>query len=352
MPPTLPRATTLATTASLPRTAREIRLAEVPSGGLPGPEHLTIAEVPLPVPGHGEVLVRNRWFQVFPSLRTLIAGGVPGTPFPALHPGDTLFGPAVGEVVAAPADGDLRPGDLIAHFQGWREFAAVPATAPLGDSLPDPAAHLASGGATAYAALARIARLRAGETVLVTGGAGGVGSLAGQIARQLGAGHVIGTTGSPAKAGRMTAELGYDAVVLRDGGPIGGRLAEAAPDGVDVVVDTVGGEQLQAAVAAARPGARLVVVGTLATQLSPASGGTTAPVELDAFQLIARNITIRGLVGVDGEVHAEWTERFGAWLRSGAVTFPHTRIAGIERAPLALRELFEGRHVGTVVIEM
>lgn len=138
MPPTLPRATTLATTASLPRTAREIRLAEVPSGGLPGPEHLTIAEVPLPVPGHGEVLVRNRWFQVFPSLRTLIAGGVPGTPFPALHPGDTLFGPAVGEVVAAPADGDLRPGDLIAHFQGWREFAAVPATAPLGDSCPTP----------------------------------------------------------------------------------------------------------------------------------------------------------------------------------------------------------------------
>lgn len=336
--------------STLPRVAREIRLAEVPSG-LPGPGHLTVAEAPLPVPGTGEVLVRNRWFQVFPSLRTLIAGGVPGTPFPALRPGDALFGPAVGEVVAAPADGDLRPGDLIAHFQGWREYAAVPAAAPLGDALPDPAAHLTS-GATAYAALTRIARLRAGETVLVTGGAGGVGSLAGQIARLLGAGRVIGTTGSPAKAGRMTAELGYDAVVLRDGAPIAGRLAQAAPDGVDVVVDTVGGEQLQAAVAASRPGGRLVVVGTLATQLSPASGGTTAPVELDAFQLIAKNITIRGLTGVDGEIHAEWTERFGAWLRSGAVTFPHTRIAGIERAPLALRELFEGRHVGTVVIEM
>ncbi|GIH45298.1 hypothetical protein/2-alkenal reductase [Microbispora rosea] len=334
---------------TLPRTAREIRLAEVPSG-LPGPEHLTVSEVPLPVPGAGEVLVRNRWFQVFPSLRTLIAGGVPGTPFPPLRPGDALFGPAVGEVVAAPAGGDLRPGDLVAHFQGWREYAAVPAAAPLGDALPDPAAHLAS-GATAYAALTRVARLRAGETVLVTGGAGGVGSLAGQIARLLGAARVIGTTGSPAKAGRMTAELGYDAAVLRDGGPIGGRLAEAAPDGVDVVVDTVGGEQLQAAVAAARPGARLVVVGTLAAQLSPASGGTTAPVELDAFQLIAKNITLRGLTGVDDEIHTEWTERFGAWLRSGAVTFPHTRIAGIERAPLALRELFEGRHVGTVVIE-
>ncbi|TQS25912.1 NADP-dependent oxidoreductase [Microbispora sp. KK1-11] len=334
---------------TLPRTAREIRLAEIPSG-LPGPEHLTVAEVPLPVPGTGEVLVRNRWFQVFPSLRTLIAGGVPGTPFPALRPGDTLFGPAVGEVVTAPEDSGLRPGDLVAHFQGWREYAVVPVSAPLGDALPDPAAHLAS-GATAYAALTRIAGLRAGETVLVTGGAGGVGSLAGQIARLLGAARVIGTTGSPAKAERMTAELGYDAVVLRDGSPIGGRLAEAAPDGVDVVVDTVGGEQLQAAAAAARPGARLVVLGTLATQLSAASGGTTAPVELDAFQLIAKNITLRGLTGVGDEIHAEWTERFGAWLRSGAVVFPHTRIAGIERAPRALRELFEGRHVGTVVVE-
>ncbi|MEU6407517.1 NADP-dependent oxidoreductase [Microbispora sp. NPDC046933] len=334
----------------LPRAAREIRLAEVPSG-LPGPEHLTVAEVPLPVPGAGEVLVRNRWFQVFPSLRTLIAGGVPGTPFPPLRPGDTLFGPAVGEVVAAPDGGDLRPGDLVAHFRGWREYAAVPASAPLGDALPDPAAHLAQ-GVTAYAALTRIARLRRGETVLVTGGAGGVGSLAGQIARRLGAARVIGTTGSPAKAERMTAELGYDAVVLRDGTPIGGRLAEAAPGGVDVVVDTVGGEQLQAAVAAARPGARLVVVGTLSTQLSAAADGTTAPVELDAFQLIARNITLRGLTGVDDETRAEWTERFGAWLRSGAVTFPHTRITGIESAPRALRELFEGRHVGTVVIEV
>ncbi|WP_432929898.1 MDR family NADP-dependent oxidoreductase [Microbispora sp. CA-135349] len=340
---------------TLPRAAREIRLAEVPSG-LPGPEHLTVAEVPLPVPEAGEVLVRNRWFQVFPSLRTLIAGGVPGTPFPPLRPGDTLFGPAVGEVVAVPfaegtEDGGLRPGDLVAHFRGWREYAAVPVAAPLGDALPDPAAHLAP-GATAYAALTRVARLRAGETVLVTGGAGGVGSLAGQIARLLGAARVIGTTGSPAKAERMIAELGYDAVVLRDGSAIDGRLAEAAPDGVDVVVDTVGGEQLQAAVAAARPGARLVVVGTLATQLSAASGGTTAPVELDAFQLIARNITLRGLTGIDDETHVEWTERFGAWLRSGAVAFPHTRIAGIESAPRALRELFEGRHMGTVVIEV
>ncbi|WP_327043803.1 NADP-dependent oxidoreductase [Microbispora sp. NBC_01189] len=332
-----------------PGTVREIRLAEVPAG-LPGPEHLAVVEVPLPVPGAGEVLVRNRWFQVFPALRTLMAGGVPGAPFPALRPGDTLFGPAVGEVVTAGEGVRLRPGDLVSHFQGWREYAVVPASEPLDGALPDPAAHLAP-GATAYAALTRIADLRPGETVFVSGGAGGVGSLAGQIARLLGAARVIGSTGSAAKAERMTAELGYDAVVLRDGGPIGARLAEAAPEGVDVVVDNVGGEQLRAAADAARPGARLVLVGTLATQLSAASTGATAPVELDTFRLILRNITLRGLTGVDTATTAEWTERFGAWLRSGSISFPHTRISGLDRAPLALRELFDGRHVGTVVVE-
>ena len=329
--------------------AREVRLVATPDG-LPEARHLAVVEAPMPVPGPGEILVRNRWFQVFPSLRTVIAGGVPGAPFPPVRPGDTLFGPAVGEVVASAGDGGPRPGDLVFHYQGWREYAAVPVTSPLADALPDPAAYLAP-GATAYAALAEIAGLRPGETVFVTGGAGAVGSLAGQIARLLGAKRVVGSTGSAAKAERMVAELGYDAVVPRDG-TLAARLAEAAPDGVDVVVDNVGGEQLRAAVAAARPGARIVLVGTLAAQLSAGSSGTTAPVELDAFQLIVKDITIRGLIGVAERTRAEWVERFGGWLRSGEITFPHTRIAGIERAPEALQGLIGGRYQGTVVVEL
>jgi Putative NADP-dependent oxidoreductases len=331
--------------------AREVRLVATPEG-LPEAGHLAVVEAPIPVPKPGEVLVRNRWFQVFPSLRTVIAGGVPGAPFPPLHPGDTLFGPAVGEVVAAAEgeDGGPRPGDLVFHYQGWREYAVVPVSAPPANALPDPAAYLAP-GATAYAALTAVAGLRPGETVFVTGGSGAVGSLAGQIARRLGAGRVVGSTGSAAKAGRMVAEFGYDATVPRDA-TLRERLAEAAPDGVDVVVDNVGGEQLQAAVAAARPGARIVLIGTLAAQLSAASSGTTAPVELDTFQLIVKDITVRGLLSVDERTGAEWVERFGGWLRSGEITFPHTRIAGIDRAPEALQGLLSGRYVGTVVVEL
>ncbi|MFD0692129.1 MDR family NADP-dependent oxidoreductase [Actinomadura fibrosa] len=332
-------------------TGREVRLAALPDG-LPRPEHFTVAETPVPVAGPGQVLLRNRFFQVFPSLRTLIEGGVPGAPMPALRPGDTLFGAAIGEVLSAPDGSGLRPGDLVQHWQGWREYAAVDADActALDDSLPDPVAHLGQGH-TAYTALTHVAATRPGDTVLVTGAAGAVGSLAGQIARLLGAARVIGTTGSPAKAGRLTAELGYDAALVRGDGPIAAKLAEAAPDGIDVLVDNVGGEQLQAAVAAARPGARFALVGTLATQLAPDGTGTTAPVELDVFQLILKQITLRGVVGTPAS-RKEWTERFGGWLREGRITFPHVRVAGIDQAPRALHELIGGRHLGAVVVEV
>ncbi|MEU8310882.1 hypothetical protein AB0C84_46250, partial [Actinomadura sp. NPDC048955] len=94
--------------SSKPRTTRAVQLAALPDG-LPGPEHFSVVDVPVPVPADGEVLVRNRYFQVVPLLRTLIGGGVKGTPFPPLRPGDTLFGAAVGEVVAAPGVAGLRP---------------------------------------------------------------------------------------------------------------------------------------------------------------------------------------------------------------------------------------------------
>jgi NADPH-dependent curcumin reductase CurA len=334
-----------------PRIGREVRLAALPDG-LPRPEHFTIVQVPVPVPDLGQVLVRNRFFQVFPALRTLIGGGVPGAPMPPLRPGDTLFGAAIGEVLSAPGDSGLRIGDLVRHWQGWREYAVLDTAActPLDDALPDPVVHLGQGH-TAYTALAHVARTQPGDTVFVTGAAGAVGSMAGQIARLLGAAHVIGSTGSRVKADRLIAELGYDAVVIRGTEPIADQLAKVASDGIDVLVDNVGGDHLQAAVGAARTGARFALVGTLARQLSPDSTGTTAPVELDAFQLILKQISLRGLTGAYG-TQGEWTERFADWLRTGRITFPHVRVSGIDRAPQALHELISGRHLGAVIVEV
>lgn len=343
-------------TTVLPRTARQIRLAARPEG-LPERAHFAVVEVPLPEPGPGPglVLVRNRHFLVFPGLRTLIGGEVEGLPLPPLHAGDVLFGPAVGEVLSAPAGSPLRPGDLVSHLSGWREYAllAVADCTPLGDALPDPVAHLAQGSAP-YGALTRLAGIRPGDTVLVTGAAGAVGTLAGQTARLLGAGRVIGTTGSSEKAERLVAELGYDAVVLRGSArPFARGLAEAAPEGIDVLLDTVGGEQLSAALGAARQGARFALVGSLSGQLAAGRAGGSAPVEIDAFRLVVKGVSLRGYAGADHpDVEAEWTERFGSWLRSGEIRFPHVRIPGIDRAPQALQELIEGRHFGAVVVEL
>lgn len=336
-----------------PSTTREILLADVP-GGLPGPEHFTITEKPFPVPGPGQVVVRNRYFLVFPGLRTLIGGQADGVPLPRIHAGDTLFGPAVGEVVAAAPGGPLRPGDAVMHLLGWREHALVAAAGctQLGDVLPDPVAHLSSGSA-AYGALTRFAEVRPGDTVFVTGAAGAVGTLAGPVARLLGATRVIGSTRSPDKAERLRAELGYDAVVVPGRRPIDEQLAAAAPDGIDVLLDTVGGEQLTGAVRAARRGARFALVGALAGQLSPHGDGGSAPAEVDTFRLVNQGVSLYGYSGQDHpEMAEEWTKRFGNWLRSGEISFPHVRIPGMDHAPRALQELFEGRHFGTVVVEL
>jgi NADPH-dependent curcumin reductase CurA len=178
---------------------------------------------------------------------------------------------------------------------------------------------------------------------------------------------VIGTTGSPGKAGRLVAELGYDTVLTagswREGPGSGnsreayrdfaGRLAEAAPDGIDVLLDTVGGPQLTAAVDAARHGARFALVGALSGQLAADGAGAAAPAEIDTFRLIVQGVSVRGYLGTDHPgVEAEWTARFAGWLRSGRIRLPLTRITGIDRAPRALRELIGGEHFGTVVVEL
>jgi NADPH-dependent curcumin reductase CurA len=331
--------------------SREIRLAAVPDG-LPEAADLHVAEARAPVGGPRDVLVRNHFFTVFAGLRTLLGGGVPGAPLPGLRPGDALFGPALGEVITAPDGSGLRAGDLVRHMLGWRELAAVPVAAcrPVPGDLPDPVACLAQ-GVTPYGALARAARVRAGDTVFVSGGAGSVGSMTGQIARLLGAGRVIGSTGSAWKAERMTADLGYDAVVVRGAAPVAGQLAKAAPDGIDVCVDNVGGEDLRAAITAARESARFVLVGALSGQLAQHGSGTTAPAEIDTYQLILKQVTMTGYVaGNDGELLAEWARRYADWLRTGAIQFPHVRVQGIRQAPQALHDALAGRYVGTVVV--
>ncbi|WP_333751176.1 NADP-dependent oxidoreductase [Streptomyces sp. IBSBF 2394] len=334
------------------RTHREIRLAARPAPGTPLTDDLfEVVEVPTPSPEPGQLLVRTGVMSVTAVMRTLMdeTTDVPMRPF-AL--GEPLYGPAIGEVVSAPGTG-FAPGDLVQHDLGWREFALLDASAAQRVApglLPDPAAYL-SQGPTAWMGVTRGAEVRPGDTVFVSGAAGGVGSLAGQAARLRGARRVVGSAGSQRKADILREELGYDAVVLRGAGSIEEQLCAAAPEGIDAVIDNVGGEQLQASIAVANRGARIALVGALSTQLAGSGSPTTA---IDTFSLLTRGITLRGTV-----LHAdhldlipEWYHRFGAGLRAGTLTFPHSRLHGLDNAPRALRELVKGDHVGAVLVEL
>ncbi|MFI7011058.1 MDR family NADP-dependent oxidoreductase [Streptomyces sp. NPDC050145] len=339
---------------SAPSLGREVQLVSNPTG-LPAPEHFRVAEAPVPRPGAGQLLVRNRQFLVFAGLRTLVSQEAEGFQVPALKPGEPLFGPALGEVVGAgPGTTGVPVGTLVTHLLGWREYAVVGADTVrvVPEGHPDPVALLSTASA-AYGALTRLTRLRAGETVLVTGAAGGVGSLAGQVARLLGAGRVVGTTRSPGKAERLRRELGYDAVVVPGAGPLADALAEAAPDGYDVIIDNVGGEQLTAALASARHGARVGLVGALSGQFDPNLAGGTSPVSIDTFGIVKRAVSLSGYQDSEHPgVEEEWRERLTSWLRTGELVYPYVTLPGIDRAPGALQELHQGRHFGTLVVEI
>ncbi|MFJ4189045.1 MDR family NADP-dependent oxidoreductase [Kitasatospora sp. NPDC089509] len=338
-------------------TSREVRLAARPTG-LPGPEHFTLVTTPRPVPAAGEVLVRNRFFLIASSLRMMISEGaedVHGVPFPALRPGDTLGATTLGEVVLAPADSGLTPGDLLVHRRGWREYAAVPvADCERLDAGPaDPVEAALGHGWTAYAALTRALRVGPGDTVFITGASGAIGSMAGQIARRLGAGRVVGSAGSAAKAERLVEEFGYDAVVVRGAGPVVEQLAAAAPDGIDKCLDLVGGEQLSAAVAVANHGARIAVMGSLSGQLAATGTGRTAPVSLDSVQLLLKRITLVGYSADDDpQAQPEWARTYREWREAGLISFPHQRIAGIENAVQAQLDTAAGRYLGAVVVAL
>ncbi|CAB3659928.1 Putative NADP-dependent oxidoreductase YfmJ [Paraburkholderia sediminicola] len=341
---------------AIPDTCREIRLKVRPDG-LPGAENFEIVSIPLPIPADDEVLVRNCYFLVSASLRMMISKGaedVEGVPFPALREGDALAGEALGEIVSAPANSGFSPGDLVLHFQGWREYATVPIAQcrPVEPGLPDPVGYLGHGW-TAYAALTRGVQIRPGDTVFVSSAAGAIGSMAGQIARLLGAKRVIGSTSSKEKAARLVSELGYDAAVFRGAAPIVEQLAAAAPQGIDVIIDNVGGEQLQAAIANARVGARVVILGALSGQLVAEGPGRIAPVELDSMQLLLKKITLRGYSADDDpHMHAEWISRFADWLDAGSIRFPREIITGLECAPQALARVINGECFGTVVVRL
>jgi NADPH-dependent curcumin reductase CurA len=335
---------------------REVKLIRHVRGEIQ-PKDFAIVETPLPAAKAHEVVIRNRWFRVSISTRLMAqedAKGAEGIPFPPLNPGDTLADGAIGEVIQTGAACRLPVGSLVMHPFGWREYAVISEhDCKLIDCHePDPAAYLGHGW-TAYAALTQGVQVKKGDTVFVSSGAGAIGSMAGQIARRLGATRVVGSTSSFHKARWMQEELGYDAVVTRDGGAMVEQLAKAAPEGIDVIVDMVGGEQLAAAIKLARDGARGVLLGALTAELNAEKASLQAPVTLDSFQLIFKGMTLRGFSADHSpEAFGLWLRDLKKWKHDGHIHLTAATFKGIESSVSALQDACAGHLKGVALIEL
>ncbi|MFF0160463.1 NADP-dependent oxidoreductase [Streptomyces sp. NPDC005263] len=331
----------------LPRTALEVRLAARPVG-LPGPDDFEILEVAVPGPSAGQVVVRNLFMSLDPGMLTLIRGDsrLPMRPYEV---GKVMYGDAVGEVVAS-SDPAVSEGELVVHRLGWREYAVAEASAFRRvdrAAYPSPSMHLGF-GLVAYVGLMDAAGLRPGDTVFVSSAAGATGSMAGQIARLKGAGRVIGSAGSPDKVAHLTGNLGFDAAFDYHEGPVLDRLREAAPDGIDVYFDTVGGEQLRA-VEVMNVHGRIAVCGALGLQ----STGRPDEGPGDLLNFLGKRLTLRGFTLWDHlDRAAEFGEQFRAWLREGSLVYDETVIDGLRGAPGALLDLVRGRFTGKTVVRL
>jgi hypothetical protein len=317
--------------------------------GMPVAADFALKDVTLPALGDGELRVRNQWLSVDPYMRGRMNDVKSyAAPF-AL--GEPMGGGAVGEVVESRAEG-FAPGDLVQHMEGWRDEAIV--NAKMAQKLPPldvpPQAFLGQlgmPGMTAYFGLLTVAKAKAGDTVFVSAAAGAVGSTVVQVAKAKGM-RVIGSAGGADKCDWVRS-LGADHVIdYKADGSITKALLAAAPDGIDVYFDNVGGEHLDAALAAANIGARFAICGMIDIYNS------AEPTRLRyAARIIGARITITGFLVSDYFARAaEFYADMGAMLADGRLKREETVFAGLEAMPDAFLGLFAGKNKGKMLVRL
>ncbi|MCE0761988.1 NADP-dependent oxidoreductase [Pseudonocardia kujensis] len=334
-------------------TSRQGVLIRRPEGRLRHGD-IGLVEVPVPDPGPGQLVVRNTWMSLDPSMRVRMSGGSDDY-LPPFAIGEPLAGWAVGTVVAS-RSAAFAEGDLVMHGSGWREHALLDEAGPgpvtlRPERVPDdvPArwylGPLGWVGLTSWVGLHDVAALTDGDRVFVSGAAGAVGGLAVQIAALLGH-EVIGSAGTAEKVRHVRALGASVAFCYRDG-PVATLLAAVAPDGIDVYFDNVGGDHLEAALDLLRPGGRVALCGAIAGYDEPVPGPT------NLFNAVARGLTLRGFMArMYPHRLGEFRERMREWLATGSIVYPETVHHGLDAAPAAFADLLGGGNVGKVLVEL
>jgi NADPH-dependent curcumin reductase CurA len=328
----------------------QIRLAARPVG-LPKPSDWSHAEEPIPEPGEGQVLVKVLYLSLDPAMRGWMNEG--RSYIAPVGVGDVMRALTAGRVVASnhPA---LAVGDYVTGLLGAQEYAVVNGDAlgkidPELARLPTYLGTLGMPGMTAYFGLLEIGRPAESETVVVSGAAGAVGGVVGQIAKLKGA-RAIGIVGGAEKCRFVVEDLGFDAAIDYKAQDVAKGLREHCLEGIDVYFDNVGGEILDAALARLARHARVVICGAISQY--NATGAMTGP--SNYMSLLVNHASMTGFVVSDyGDRYLEGVREMTGWLTDGKiVSREDVAEGGLERFPDTLLRLFEGKNIGKLVLQV
>lgn len=331
---------------------RSVVLARHPDGN-PVEEDFRVESAAIPDLTDGEFLCRNYYVSLDAGFRKWMNEGAGDEVLPAMEIGDPVMGLVLSEVVES-RNADYPVGAwLMARF-AWQEYSISDGTdfiARLPGALEfPPSAYmgvLGDTGMSAYFGMIELGQPQAGETVLISGAGGGVGSIAGQISKMRGA-YTVGIVGSEDKARWITDTLGYDRAVIR-GESLEQQLAEACPDGVDLFFDNVGGQLLETAISVMNHRGRLVLCGAV----SGYGDQEPAPGPRNMFEVVTKELSVQGfMTHFRHERYDEAREQLAAWLKDAALVSPEHRLQGIESVARAYADLFAGRNFGKTIVEL
>jgi NADPH-dependent curcumin reductase CurA len=327
----------------------QYRLAARPVG-LPKPGDWSYTEEPIPELADGEALIKVRYISLDPAMRGWMNDS--RSYIPPVGIGEVMRALGAGEVIAS-NNAKMAVGDTVTGLLGVQEYAVAGAGAVMKVDtalapLPVYLATLGMPGMTAYFGLLDIGRPQAGETVLVSGAAGAVGGVVGQLAKLKGA-RAVGITGGSEKCRYVVEELGFDAAIDYKAQDLGASLGEHCPKGVDVYFDNVGGDILDAALARLARHARVILCGAISQY--NATGAMKGP--SNYMSLLVNHASMTGFVVSDyGDRYAEGLKEMAGWFAAGELTSREDVAEGLENFPETLLRLFSGEHTGKLALKL
>ena len=331
----------------------QVLLARRPKGR-PVPEDFDVVERPVPEPGEGEALLQNLYISLDAGFRNWMDEGAGDDVLPAMEIGAPVMGLTAGQVLKS-RRADLKEGQVLVGRLAWESFSIatsadllVPIENDYGQSPSLFLGLLGDTGLSAYFGLTRVARLEAGENVLVSAAGGAVGNATGQIARLMKAGQVVGVAGSAEKCRWLEEEVGYDAAINYKKGDLDAALAEKFPGGIDVYFDNVGGNLLEPVLNHINYGARVAFCGAVADYTDDEGTGPR-----NLFRLVANCARMEGfMTHYWTEDYPEAREILSGWLKDGSLKNFETQYEGVEQCGIAFSDLFAGRNRGKTIVKV